>query len=288
MTKARVNADNASADIQGVTAGTGLTGGGTSGTVTLDVDTTTIQARVANVTDTEIGYLDGVSSAIQTQLNGKINNTLTTTTGDIIYASGANTPARLGIGSSGNVLTVSGGVPTWAAPAGGSESWSLLNTGGTALSGSATVTVSGISGKSRILVVVKEAGTGVTSEPQIQLRINADASSLYSQWGATFVKSATYASSSSYGDWAPNNPSFVLGHQNNNAAGKVSSSILLSNCNSTSYKIAQIMGGAEGSGDTGTLQFWQGFYEGTSTVSSISVRCTVGTFDEGRIYVYAA
>ena len=71
MTKARVNADNASADIQGVTAGTGLTGGGTSGTVTLDVDTAVIQARVANVTDTEIGYLDGVTSALQTQIDTK-------------------------------------------------------------------------------------------------------------------------------------------------------------------------------------------------------------------------
>ena len=53
----------------------------------------------------------------QTVANGKfINNTLTTTTGDIIYASAANTPARLGIGSSSQVLTVSGGVPTWATP----------------------------------------------------------------------------------------------------------------------------------------------------------------------------
>lgn len=42
MTKARTNADNASADIQGVTAGTGLSGGGTSGTVTLDVDTAVV------------------------------------------------------------------------------------------------------------------------------------------------------------------------------------------------------------------------------------------------------
>lgn len=39
MTKARNNADNASADIQGVTAGTGLSGGGTSGTVTVSLDT---------------------------------------------------------------------------------------------------------------------------------------------------------------------------------------------------------------------------------------------------------
>lgn len=46
--------------------------------------------------------------------NGAIAKTLTTTTGDIIYASSANTPARLGIGSTGQVLTVSGGAPAWA------------------------------------------------------------------------------------------------------------------------------------------------------------------------------
>lgn len=42
-----------------------------------------------------------------------------TTLGDIEYRSStANTNTRLGIGSSGQVLTVSGGVPTWATPAG--------------------------------------------------------------------------------------------------------------------------------------------------------------------------
>jgi hypothetical protein len=43
-----------------------------------------------------------------------------TTTGDTIYSSSGSTPARLGIGSTGQVLTVAGGVPSWAAPAGGS------------------------------------------------------------------------------------------------------------------------------------------------------------------------
>jgi hypothetical protein len=43
-----------------------------------------------------------------------------TTLGDLAYSSAtANTNTRLGIGSTGNVLTVAGGVPTWAAPAGG-------------------------------------------------------------------------------------------------------------------------------------------------------------------------
>ncbi len=37
-----------------------------------------------------------------------------TTTGDTIYSSSGSTPARLGIGTTGQVLTVSGGVPSWA------------------------------------------------------------------------------------------------------------------------------------------------------------------------------
>jgi hypothetical protein len=45
-----------------------------------------------------------------------------TTLGDISYRSAtANTNTRLAIGSTGNVLTVSGGVPVWAAAAGGGK-----------------------------------------------------------------------------------------------------------------------------------------------------------------------
>lgn len=63
-----------------------------------------------------------------------------TTTGDTIYSSSGSTPARLGIGTTGQILTVSGGVPSWATPAGGG-SMTLLST--TSLSGS-TTTVSSI------------------------------------------------------------------------------------------------------------------------------------------------
>ena len=38
------------------------------------VDLSTKQDKVTNVSDTEIGYLDGVTSAIQTQLNAKVNS----------------------------------------------------------------------------------------------------------------------------------------------------------------------------------------------------------------------
>ena len=49
MTKARTNADNVTADIAGITAGTGITGGGTSGTVTIAIDT----ATTADLTTTQ-------------------------------------------------------------------------------------------------------------------------------------------------------------------------------------------------------------------------------------------
>ena len=75
----------------------------------------------STVSATELGYLDGVSSAVQTQLDAKTAKSTLSTTGDIYYASSANTPARLGIGSTGNVLTVASGIPSWAAPATGSS-----------------------------------------------------------------------------------------------------------------------------------------------------------------------
>jgi hypothetical protein len=62
-----------------------------------------------------------------------------TTTGDTIYSSSGSTPARLGIGSTGNVLTVAGGVPTWAAPAAGALTFIKSETIG---SGVSSITVS--------------------------------------------------------------------------------------------------------------------------------------------------
>jgi len=43
------------------------------------------------------------------------------TTGDTLYASASNTLSKLGIGSSGQVLTVAGGVPTWSTPSSGAS-----------------------------------------------------------------------------------------------------------------------------------------------------------------------
>jgi hypothetical protein len=66
---------------------------------------------LTTVSATELGYLDGVTSAVQTQINSKIaqataiNPTIVDAKGDIVAASAADTPARLAVGSNGTVLT---------------------------------------------------------------------------------------------------------------------------------------------------------------------------------------
>ena len=88
----------------------------TNGT-TITLTTATVAGDIIEVFANQTIPLTDTYS--QTVSDGRfIKNTLTTTTGDIIYASAANTPARLAIGSTDQVLKVSGGVPVWgAAPA---------------------------------------------------------------------------------------------------------------------------------------------------------------------------
>lgn len=54
-----------------------------------------------------------------------------TTTGDVIYSSSGSTPARLGLGTAGQVLQVNSGAtaPEWATPAGGAFTTGVDNVG---------------------------------------------------------------------------------------------------------------------------------------------------------------
>jgi hypothetical protein len=80
------------------------------------------QAVVSGVNDTEIGYLDGVTSAIQTQLNARVPASTITTKGDLIVGTGSGTYVRQGVGTDGQVLVADSaqadGV-NWATPAAG-------------------------------------------------------------------------------------------------------------------------------------------------------------------------
>ena len=71
----------------------------------------------SNATLTDAGVLT-LASALPETSGGTGQSTYTT--GDILYASASNTLSKLAVGSNGQVLTLSAGVPSWAASAGGS------------------------------------------------------------------------------------------------------------------------------------------------------------------------
>lgn len=102
-----------------------------------------------------------------------------TTTGDTIYSSSGSTPARLGIGSTGQVLTVAGGVPTWATPAAGGAGLTLVKsqTIGSAVS-SVTVTDAFSSTYDNYLITLN--GGAASTDINIRLTLGSTTSGYYS------------------------------------------------------------------------------------------------------------
>ena len=113
-----------------------------------------------------------------------IQNALLTTTGDTIYASSASTPARRAIGTTGQVLTVSGGLPVWATPSGGGG-MTLLST--TTLSGAST-TISSIDQTYTNLYAFIVGMTNATADGNFIVRPNNLTSAYYGTTltGSTF------------------------------------------------------------------------------------------------------
>lgn len=110
------------ADIEGITATSPLTGGGTSGTITVGIqDGTTAQKGAVQLEDstsststTKAATPNSVKSAYDLA-NAAIPKSLADAAGDIIYATANDTVARLAIGTAGQVLKVNSGAtaPEW-------------------------------------------------------------------------------------------------------------------------------------------------------------------------------
>jgi len=99
-----------------------------------------------------------------------------TTLGDLAYSSAtANTNTRLGIGTTGQILTVAGGVPSWATPAGGGGMTELAT-------GSITTTLNltSISQDYKELVLYVSDFTSGSANSCL-FRVNNDSSSNYYQ-----------------------------------------------------------------------------------------------------------
>lgn len=246
----------AGGDITEVTAGTGISGGGTSGAVT-------------------------ITNSMATTIDAK---------GDLIVGTGADTFGRLAVGTNDYVLTAASGETTglkWAAIPSAGSNWSLLNAGGTALTGAQTVTVTGISGKDKIMVLIQGASSASASS-YITVQLNSDTNTNYYFYGINLIGAQTYDSilvnSTNYND-----SSIFIGRLSGNAGSTVNGYCLISGCNSSGVKIFNTAGSGTKSSNY-NHEGWVngGYYDSSSTISSVSIYSSTGNLDAGTVYVYAS
>ena len=168
------------------------------------------------------------------------------------------------------------------------SNWSLLNSGGTSLTGADTITISGISNKSKILVLINEA-SGTSTGSGIGVRLNSDTAGNYYSWGQRILASSTYTSGN-LTSWAEPSVTYIqIGTMANNATSTVSGYCLIDGCTSTGVKTFTASGGAAAGGGVSQSLITQGGYYNSSTViSSVSIYNSNANFDAGTVYVYAS
>ena len=120
---------NDQGDITGVTATSPLTGGGTSGAITVGIQSSsTTQSgavQLSDSTSTTSPVLAATPTAVKSAYdlaNGAVAKSTYTTKGDIVAATAASTISRLGVGTNNQVLTADSTAATGmkgATPAGG-------------------------------------------------------------------------------------------------------------------------------------------------------------------------
>jgi len=245
---------DAAGDITGVTAGVGISGGGTSGTVT-------------------------VTNSMATAIDAK---------GDLVAGTGADTFSRLAVGTNGQVLTADSAEATglkWAT-GGSAPNYTLINTGGTTLSGAGTVTISGISGKNDLYIFISSVtGGDVNNYSDLIFRINTDTGSNYEYVAGALISTNTSGGALSVANLQSASATSISlgGHKTPATFG-----ITIQGANASGFKPVQFVGSGLIANDYNNRVSGQGAYRGTSTISSVSIISTNGDLDSGTIYVYGA
>jgi len=204
-----------------------------------------------------------------------IQNAIVDAKGDLIAATAADTPSRLAVGSNGQVLTADSTAATglkWAAPA-SSGGMTLINTGGTALTGS-TTTVSAIPGTYKQLIVyLQDFNQG--SNGDVTVVLNSDTTD------TNYITSTT---------WGSNGTGSYINMVNNCKAGDNQNFAVLvidDYADSTHFKVYQeqvtfirtdTSARVSGLGNVTWLN--------TSAITSIGFRLGSGTWTSGTILVY--
>lgn len=225
-------------DITGVTAGTGISGGGTSGDVT-------------------------ITNSMATTIDAK---------GDLIVGTADNAFARLAVGTNNQILVADSTQTTgvkWATATAPTESFTLL--GSAALTGAATITISGLSGYNTLYIFADSAGASA----DMYLRFNTDSTTNYWWTQTGDFGGSSYKNRGNY-------DTFIYWSK----ATTMWASCILSGANGTGYKPFTM--GSYSSNGVGITATGQGHYKGTSVISSISAVSTSGNFTGGNIYVYGA
>lgn len=207
-----------------------------------------------------------------------------TTLGDISFRSAtANTNTRLAIGSTDQVLTVAGGVPTWASPAGGGG-MTLLST--TTLSGAGT-TISSISGSYIDLQIYLIGVNAATNGYYLECNLN----------GVTNLTDGNYFAPTSTGSGKTfDNVSSIpyeLTYNSPMLNGNTDNSFNLSVLNyasTTSYKAMSHSGTWITSGTTRRFENGSGYFRSTSAITSIQFRMhgsgVTTNFNGGTVLIY--
>lgn len=246
--------NNDQGDITGITATSPLTGGGASGAITVGIqDGTTAQKGAVQLTDstaststTTAATPNSVKSSYDLAAAAIPKNTVTTN-GDLIYGTGASTISRLGIGSSGQVLAVSSGIPAWITPA---AAYGITEISTTTLSGTST-TISGISGSSysSLWLVITGLGESATNSA-CNITINGTSSG--------------YVGSTSNGAWATYIRLLNVGTTNNHSVW-----LQISNVKATSGN--KYITGGHANPDAGTSSTFAGYLPLAAAISSITI-----------------
>ena len=273
--------NNDQGDITGITATSPLTGGGTSGAVTVGIqDGTTLQkgaVQLENSTSSTSTTTAAVPASVKSAYdlaNAAIPKSTVTTNGDIIYATGSSTVTRLGIGSSGQVLNVSGGVPAWTTLSTGA--YTSLATG--SLSGGA-VSIDSISGSYNDLILIIRGFRPSTDDVALNGRINNDTSSIYTNV-TNLASSGLSASNTSW-----NNVSY-------NADNGTSQSFIRLDfydyANTSTWKTARWWSFTNDATTTTNVNYTtaRAISRTTSAISSIQLFCSSGNFAAGSYILY--
>lgn len=217
-----------------------------------------------------------IDSTLKTQIDAQIPDSLLTTKGDLIAATGASTPARLGVGTNDQVLTADSTTATglkWATASSGGMT--LIST--TSLTG-ASVTISSIPQTYKNLQLIVVNCRPATDATTLRLRINSDAGS--SRYKTSFDAVGNGGFDSTYLDLA--------GTFDNTVAQGLSVTDFSDYTNTTTWKLARIFSVANDPTTTTSFRTYnaQGIYNQTSAISSFDLFMSSGNFTSGTALLY--